>query len=316
VTSLIIRRVGGMLLTLFIASMVIFFALQAAPGDPVTNIIGDPEKVTPERIAAVRAEFGLDRPVLVQYFVWLGGVFGGDWGTSFHYAQPVSTLVGSRLPVTLGLVLFAAIIFIVVGVLLGLAAALRRGRRTDAAVTATTTLLSSLPSFVIGLILVYVLGVNLRWFPVAGLGEGFFSQVWHLTLPAISLALGALAVIARVTRQSSIEQLDADHVEAARGYGLARPAVIRRHVLRNAWGPIITMAAIVVASLLAGTVVIESVFGLSGIGTLLVNGINTQDFPVVQAVLMFMVVAYMVTTTVVDLLQNLLDPRLRVRRTA
>lgn len=308
-----IRRVAGMALTLMVASFVIFAAMYAAPGDPVTFLIGNPENLTPERIAAVREQYNLDQPLAVQYWLWLTAVFRGDLGVSFHYHQPVAAIMASRLPVTLELVVYAAAIFTVLGVGLGIWAALRRGRTTDSAIVGATTLVASFPSFVVGILLVAFFSVQLRWFPVSGAGEGFASTIHHLTLPAIALSAGALAIISRVTRQSMVEQLTSEHVEGARSTGLTETSIVLRHVLRNSWGPIITMIALVIASMLAGTVVVESVFGISGVGSLLVDAINTHDFPVVQAVLLYMVIAYMIVTTVVDLSLPLLDPRLRTR---
>ncbi|UOE27791.1 ABC transporter permease [Agromyces soli] len=302
-----------MALTLVVASFIIFAAMYAAPGDPVTFLIGNPENLTPERIAAVRAEYHLDQPLFVQYWLWLSGVFGGDLGTSFQYHQPVAGIMASRLPATLGLVAYAAVLFTVVGIGLGVWAAVRRGRAADSAIVGATTLAASFPSFVIGIVLVSVFSVQLGWFPVAGAGDGFVDGIRHLTLPAIALSIGSLAIVSRVTRQSMVEQFDSEHVEAARATGMAGGMVVVRHVLRNAWGPIVTMVALVIASMLAGTVVVESVFGISGIGSLLVDAINSHDFPVVQAVLLYMVVAYMVVTTIVDLLLPLLDPRIGTR---
>lgn len=302
-----------MAVTLMVASFIIFAAMYAAPGDPVTFLIGNPENITPERIAAVRAEFHLDQPLLAQYWLWLSGVLTGDLGTSFRYHQPVAAIMSSRLPATLSLVAYAAVLFTIIGVGLGVLAAIRRGRAADSAVIGGTTLAASFPSFVVGILLVSVFSVQLGWFPVTGAGDGLLDGLYHLTLPAIALAIGALAIVSRVTRQSMVEQLDSEHVEAARSTGMSSARIVLRHVLRNAWGPILTMVAIVIASMLAGTVVVESVFGISGIGSLLVDAINTHDFPVVQAVLLYMVVAYMVVTTLVDLLLPLLDPRIGSR---
>lgn len=311
--SRVLRRVAGMVLTLVASSFVIFAAMHAAPGDPVTFLIGNPENITPESIAAVEAEYNLDKAVPVQYALWAAHAATGDLGTSFQYKQPVANLIATRLPATVALVAYASVLFVVGGVGLGIVSAVRRGKRTDSLITGLTTLAASVPSFVTALLLVSVFSVRLGWFPVAGAGEGFGDRFVHLTLPATALAVGALAIVSRVTWQTMVEQFGLDHVEAARSFGLRERAVVRRHVLRNSAGPIMTMVAIVVASMLAGTVVIESVFGISGIGALLVDAINTHDFPVVQAVLLYMVVAYMVVTTLVDLVHPVLDPRLRVK---
>jgi peptide/nickel transport system permease protein len=215
--------------------------------------------------------------------------------------------------VTLQLVVMATVMFVVAGIGLGVLSALRRGTVVDSLVTGLTTLAAAVPNFVIALVLVAVFAVQLRWFEVSGNGVDFFSRVHHLTLPAIALALGSLATVSRVTRQTMLEQQALDHVEAARSYGLAPRKIVARHVLRNSLGPVVTMCGLIVAGMLAGTVVIEGIFGLNGVGSLLVDAINTHDFPVVQAILLYMVVAYMVVTTALDLLYPLLDPRTTAR---
>ncbi|PBC39694.1 ABC transporter permease [Rhodococcus sp. ACS1] len=305
-----LRRAAGMLVTLVVSSFVIFAAMYAAPGDPVTVLIGNPENMTPERVAAVRAQYHLDDSMLAQYWHWATNALTGNLGESAQYRQPVADLMASRIPNSLALVAYATVLFAVFGIGLGVIAALRRGRAADSIVVAATTLAASVPTFVIGIFLISQFSVRLGWFPVMGAGEGVLDKIHHLTLPALSLAIGALAIVSRVTRQTMVEQLDADHVSAARSFGVAERKIVTRHVLRNSWGPIITMVALVVASLLAGTVVIESVFGISGVGALLVDAINAHDFAVVQAVLLYMVIGYMIVTTLVDLLLPLLDPRI------
>jgi peptide/nickel transport system permease protein len=303
------RRLGALVLTLVVSSFVIFAGMYAAPGDPLTFLIKNPEDRTPDRVAAVRAAYHLDDSFLSQYLSWLKGVLHGDLGTSFVYKQPVADLMTSRLPVTLTLVAMAALLFVVVGVLLGVVSALKRGTTIDASITGVTTFLTSIPNFVVALVLVSVFAVQLRWFDVSGSGDGFGDRLYHLTLPAIALAIGAFAVVSRVTRQTMVEQQSLEHVDVARSFGLPRRKIVRRHVLRNSLGPVVTMCGLIIASMLAGTVVIESVFGLSGVGSMLVDSINAHDFPVVQAILLYMVLAYMAVTVIVDLLYPLIDPR-------
>lgn len=207
-------------------------------------------------------------------------------------------------------------LFVVLGVGAGILAAVRRSTWVDSAVVGGTTLAASVPSFVAAIALVSLFGVQLGWFPVTGSGTGIAGTLHHLTLPALSLALGALAIISRVTRQAMADAAASDHVEAARASGVPERDIIRRHVLRNALGPIVTMCGLVMAGMLAGTVVVETAFGLSGIGSLLVGSINAHDFPVAQAVLLLMVTGYVVVTTAVDLVHPLLDPRVKEVRPA
>ncbi|GAA2654848.1 MULTISPECIES: ABC transporter permease [Nonomuraea] len=301
------RKVAGLVATLLATSFVIFGAAYAAPGDPVTFLAGGKENLTPEYLAAIRAQYHLDDPFLVQYLRWLGDAVTGDLGRSLKYNDQVGDLLTARVPTTLGLVAYAAVLFVVFGVALGVLAAVRGGR-TDAAVVAGTTFATSVPPFVAATALISLFGVQLGWFPVGGGGS-----LWHLTLPAITLALGALAIISRVTRQAMVEQRELDHVTVARASGLSERLIVVRHVFRGALGPIVTMCGLVTAGLLAGTVTVESAFQLSGVGTLLVGAINTHDFPVTQAVLLLMVTAYIAVTTLVELVQPLIDPRARSR---
>ncbi|NUP66284.1 MAG: ABC transporter permease [Nonomuraea sp.] len=302
-----VRKLAGLVLTLLATSFVIFGASYAAPGDPVTFLAGGKENLTPEYLAAIRAQYHLDDPFLVQYARWLGDAVTGDLGRSQQYNDQVGDLLLARLPSTLGLVGYAAVLFVVFGVALGVLAAVRGGR-TDGAVVAGTTLATSVPQFVTATALISLFGVQLGWFPVMGGGS-----LWHLTLPAVTLALGALAVISRVTRQSMVEQRELDHVTVARASGLAERLIVVRHVFRGALGPIVTMCGLVTAGMLAGTVTVETAFGINGVGSLLVHAINTHDFPVTQAVLLLMVTAYIAVTTLVELLQPLIDPRVRRR---
>lgn len=308
------RRLAGLLATLFAASFVIFAAVYAAPGDPAVFLAGGRDKLTPERLAQVRAQYHLDEPLVVQYGRWLWDCAHFDLGRSFKYSDQVADLVTARFPTTLGLVAYATVLFVVLGVGAGILAAVKRSTWVDSAVVGGTTLAASVPSFVAAIALVSLFGVQLGWFPVSGSGEGFGGTLHHLTLPALSLALGALAIISRVTRQAMADAAASDHVEAARASGVPERDIIRRHVLRNALGPIITMCGLVMAGMLAGTVVVETAFGISGIGSLLVGAINTHDFPVAQAVLLLMVTGYIVVTTLVDVVHPLLDPRVKEAR--
>ncbi|ATL29652.1 ABC transporter permease [Streptomyces formicae] len=309
--SRVSRRLLGLLATLFAASFVIFAAVYAAPGDPAVFLAGGRDKLTPERLATVRAQYHLDEPLVVQYGRWLWDCVHFDLGRSFKYSDQVSDLVAARFPTTLQLVAYATVLFVVLGVGAGVLAAVKRSTWVDSAVVGGTTLAASVPSFVAAIALVSLFGVQLGWFPVTGSGEGFTGTLHHLTLPALSLALGALAIISRVTRQAMADAAASDHVEAARASGVPERDIIRRHVLRNALGPIVTMCGLVTAGMLAGTVVVETAFGISGIGSLLVGAINTHDFPVAQAVLLLMVTGYIVVTTLVDVVHPLLDPRVK-----
>ncbi|WP_217702422.1 ABC transporter permease [Nocardioides guangzhouensis] len=302
------RRGLAVVVTLLVSSFLVFSSLYVAPGDPVDFLVQG-RSPSPETIAAVEAQYGLDQPFWRQYVDWLGGVLHGDLGRSFQYRDDVSAIVASRLGTTLLLMAMSAALITVAGLAAGIVGALTAGRRADRALLVTTTLLAATPSFVAAILLISVFGVRLGWFPTFGAGEGLPDRVYHLVLPAIALALTFIALVARVTRSAMLDELGREHVEVATSRGLPRRTVVRRHVLRNALGPITTVSGILVAGLLVSSAVVESAFGLSGLGSLLVQSVDKGDFPVVQAVVLIVVSAFVLVNLVVDLLQPVIDPR-------
>lgn len=302
------RVVGGGLVTLLVASFVIYLALSLAPGDPATAIAGS--RATPEQIETIRQELGLDRPVLVRYAAWLGGVLHGDLGRSLQFRQDAASLIEPRLGVTFLLVGYAFLLILVLGLGLGLLPSLRSWLSWP--VVALSALGISIPAFVAALILIQVFALNLGWFPVLGESNGGLGdKLWHLTLPAIALAIAWIAYVAQITRASIREQAGREHVETARGRGLAPGSIFSKHVLRNAAIPIVTIAGLALAGLVAGSIVVETAFGIGGIGSLLVTSVSAKDYDVVLAISMIFVLAFVVATTVADLALIALDPRLR-----
>ncbi|MGO4105454.1 ABC transporter permease [Leifsonia sp. YAF41] len=311
----ILRKLGTLVLTVFVASVLVFFSMYLVPGDPLGFLFRG-RTPSPEAIAAVTAQYGLDKPVVIQYFDWLINVLHGDFGRSFQYREDVSSVLASRAPTTLGLVVLAGLFIAIVGLAAGIIAALNQGRVADKVVLVFLTSLAAIPSFVGAIVLITVFAVQLGWFPSFGDGKGFVDSLYHLVLPALALALVFVALVARVTRSSMLEQLDREHVEVATSRGLSRPRVIRRHVLRNALGPILTVSGVLVAGLLVASSIIEAAFGLSGIGSLLVQAVDRLDFPVVQAIVLLIVVIFVVVNTGVDLLIGALDPRTKAGASA
>lgn len=307
---IVVRNVVEVGVTLLLASFLIFLAMYLAPGDKAAMLAGGPENMSPETLQAINAQYHFDDPVLVQYFYWLGNAVQGDFGRSYVYGQDVSSLLLSRVDVTLFLVLYTATIVIGLGVLLGVVSALRKRTATDSAVLTVTTFLGGVPPFVAAVALIAVFSVQLGWFPTTGAGVGFEGRLQHLTLPAIALAVGSIAAMTRVTRQSMVSQAESPHVDVARTRGLPYGHIVRQHILRNSLAPVITMSGLVTAGTIAGTVIVEQAFGLSGIGKLLIDAIDQRDLPVTQAVLLFLVVAYIVTTRIADVLQRVADPRI------
>ena len=308
-TRLVTRRLAGLVAVLLVTSFLVYAGLYFAPGSPESFLLAG-KPITPETIAAIRSQYHLDDPLLVQYFRWLGGALQGDFGRSLVFRQPVSGLLWSRLPTTAALSVYASVLIVVVGIGLGMIGALKRGK-TDMTLLVVTTVVAGTPAFVAAIGLISLFAVKLGWFPTFGKGEGLLDQVYHLTLPAIALATSYLALIARVTRASMINELAKEHVTTARGRGIPEHLVVYRHGFRNALGPILTITGLVVAGLLTGTVVVEVAFGLGGIGALLIQSVNVKDFPVVQAIVLLLVTSFVVTNTIVDLLLAWIDPRLR-----
>ncbi|UPK73882.1 ABC transporter permease [Nocardioidaceae bacterium SCSIO 66511] len=307
----VVRNVVEVAVTLLLASFLIFLAMYLAPGDKAALLAGGPDNLSPETLDAINAQYHFDDPMLVQYFYWLGNAIQGDFGTSYVYGQDVSSLLASRLDVTAFLVVYTAVLIVFIGVVLGVVSALRRRKAADSAILMVTTFLGGIPPFVAAVALIAVFAVGLAWFPTTGAGEGITDRLYHLTLPAIALAVGSIAGMTRVTRQSMVSQADSPHVDVARTRGLPNTHIVRQHMLRNAAAPIITMAGLITAGTIAGTVLVEEAFGLSGVGKLLIDAIDQRDMPVTQAVLLLLVLAYIVTTRIADALQQLADPRLR-----
>ena len=310
IPAFLLRRAGGLLLVLLVTSFLVFGMMYLAPGSPLSFVLG-PRGGTPEQIAAVTAQYHLNDPFIVRYFAWLGDVFQGNLGDSIVYRQSVTDLIGGRVGTTVGLIALATLLIAVVGIGLGLLASLKGGW-TDQIVTTLATLGLATPTFVIGVALISVFAVAAGWFPTNGSGGGGIDTLWHLALPALALAVGSAAYLARITRASVLEEEGREHVQTAVARGLRQGIIIRRHVLRNALIPITTVLGLTVATLIAGAVVVESVFALDGLGSLLVRAIMQRDFAVVQAVVLVMVVAFVVINAIVDFLYTLIDPRIQL----
>ncbi|MFC9558747.1 ABC transporter permease [Agromyces sp. NPDC056965] len=301
-------KLGALLLTLFLASLLVFFSRFLVPGDPVSFLLRG-RKPSPEAVAQVTAQYGLDLPPWQQYLDWLTGVLQGDFGRSLQYRQDVSQVIGDRLPVTLGLVVMAGTMIAVVGLTAGIVASLNRGKVLDRAVLIGLTVLGAIPSFVGSIVLIAIFAVQLGWFPSFGSGDGFLDTIYHLVLPSIALAIVFVVLVGKVTRSSMVEQLGREHVEVATSRGLKRGTVIRRHVFRNSIGPILTVSGVLVAGLLVASSIVEAAFGLAGIGSLLVASVDRLDFPVVQAIVLLIVTAFVVVNAIIDVLEPWIDPR-------
>ncbi|MET8542035.1 ABC transporter permease [Kitasatospora sp. NPDC004799] len=307
-TRYLLGRLLGLAAVLLVTSFLVFSAVHLAPGDPVSFLLkGHP--ATPEARAAIAAQYHLDDPFLVQYLKWLGGALHGDFGRSIQFRQDVTALLGSRLPGTALLIGYAAVLVCVGGVLTGALAALRRGP-LDRLVLIGTGVATATPPFVTAIGLVSLFAVQLGWFPGPGsTGTGLAGRLHQLTLPAFALALTLAGLLARVTRSAMLDELAREHVEVARSRGVPERAVIRRHVLRGALGPIVTVGGTTLAGLLVSTSIVETAFNVTGVGQLLVQSVTAKDLPVVQAVTLLIVLGFVLVNLLVDLLAPLIDPR-------
>lgn len=307
-----LKRLGGLALVLFVTSFLVFALLYLAPGSPLSFILG-PRGGTPDQIAAITAKYHLDDPFYVRYASWLGDVLHGDFGQSIVYRQNVSDMIGGRIGTTALLVAISAVLIAIAGTTLGTVAALKGGR-TGGIISTLASIALSTPVFVIGVALISVFAVILNWFPVFGSGSGGLDTLYHLLLPAIALSLGSIGYLARITRASVSEESNREHVQTAVARALPGSVIIRRHILRNAMIPITTVLGLTVASLIAGAVVVENVFAIDGLGSLLVKAILQRDFAVVQAVVLILVLGFVIVNAIVDVLYTVIDPRIALGR--
>lgn len=312
-TRYLLKRLVSLALSLLAASLVIFAVIEIVPGDPASYMLG--LNASADTVAALRDRLGLNEAPPLRYLHWVAGMAAGDFGQSYTYRVPVADLVGQRLAVSLPLALYALVLAVVIAFPAGLLAAARRGRAADAAVMGATQVGIALPNFWFAMLLVLAFALHWRIFPAGGF-PGWQSPaagLRALTLPAVALALPQAAILARVLRSALIETLGQDYVRTARAKGLTAGQTIRRHALRNAMIPVLTILGMQFSFLMAGAIIIENVFALPGLGRLIFQAITQRDLIVVESVVMILVFAVIVVTFVVDLAYAAIDPRLRTR---
>jgi peptide/nickel transport system permease protein len=295
---------------LIVVSFLVFALLAMSPGSMETTLLGA-RPATPETVEAIRDEYHLDEPFLVQYWYWARDAAQLDLGRSITSGDTVTHVVQERLPVSLALAGYTLLLVLVIGVPLGLLAGIRHGTRLDRAVTTLTVVGMSAPAFAVGLLLLYLFGVELGWFPVFGAGEGFVDRVHQLTLPAIALALALGALVVRQTRAAALDVMHEDYVTFARARGLSRSRLLGAYALRNVSLPIVTSAGFILILALSGAVLVESVFSLPGVGSLVVESVTTKDVPVVQGVALMLAFYVIVINVLIDLSVMVIDPRTR-----
>jgi peptide/nickel transport system permease protein len=311
IVRLILERLAVAIPLLLIISLGVFALVHIAPGDPVRALLGT-RASDPATLAALREKYHLNDPFLVQYGKWLWQVLQGDLGRSINGNRLVLSAIKERAGVTAFLSLIGTAIVLVVGVTLGMIAALRRGTRLDRAMVMFGVFGISSPAFVTGIFLLYFFGVVLGWFPTFGAGrEGFGDRLWHLTLPALALALSVMAIVVKITRASMIEELDRDYVTFARARGLSASRIIFGYVLRNALIPVVTAAGLVVVGLLASAIYVEVTFALPGLGSLTVEAVQKRDIPLIQGTTLVFSCFVVLINLAIDIVYTLIDPRIR-----
>jgi peptide/nickel transport system permease protein len=306
------RRILATVPVLLIVAVLVFLLLRLTPGDPAAIMAGDAANT--EQIARIRTSLGLDRPILAQFGIWFGNLLQGDLGESFYYKTKVATLIGQRLEPTLSLAALTISLAVLVAVPLGVIAAWRFGGWLDRALMGFSVLGFSVPVFVLAYILIWLVSLKLGWLPVQGyqrLADGAGPWLYHLALPAITLSVLYIALIARVTRASVMDALGEDYIRTARAKGLPELRVLVRHALANAAVPIITVIGIGIALLIGGVVVTESVYAIPGLGRLTVDAVLARDFPTVQGLILFFSFIYVLVNLLIDLSYVFLDPRIR-----
>ncbi|MGO4669278.1 ABC transporter permease [Bosea sp. 2RAB26] len=311
-TGYLLRRLLQMLPVLFLASFAIFAMIYAVPGGPVAVLVG--ENASPEEIAATIARYGLDRPMLVQYLDWLGHAVRGDFGLSLHSRQPVLGLIGERLPATLQLAVAAILVALAVGIPVAIASAVRPNSWLDRLLSGWSALALGVPTFWLGILLILLFAVELRWLPSASRYVPFWEApvdaLRSLMLPALTLGIYVSGIFARFLRASLIGEAKQDYVRTARAKGLPESRVVGLHIMRNALLPFVTIVGLMMANFIGGAVVTEAVFTYPGLGRLVIQAISTRDYPLIQGCIMVILVGYMLVNLIIDLLYAWIDPRI------
>jgi peptide/nickel transport system permease protein len=306
------RRLFGLAVVLFLVGALVFFLTRLAPGDPAALMLGD--QATAEDVARLRVTFGLDKPVIVQFGLWLKQVSQGNLGRSIFLQRPVTQALAERAEPTFFLALFALAFASSIGIPAGIVSAVWRGRLVDQIVSGLAMLAANIPSFWLGLIVIQMFAVRLGWLPVAGYGApdaSLLERLRHLILPAAVLGVVNSALITRFTRASMLDVLDMDFVRTARAKGISEARVVLRHALGNALVPIVTVIGLTLALLIGGAIVTETVFGLPGVGNLVVSAVLRRDYPVIQGALLVVAAIYVLINLAIDVIYTLVDPRVR-----
>lgn len=308
------RRLFLLVVTLLLVTMLAFLAFSIIPGDPTDTILG--LNATEEQVAALRVQLGLDLPLPVRYWNWLTGFVRGDLGQSYNFGIPVTTLLSGRIAPTLTLAGLAALLIILISIPLGLFAARYEGGWVDRVLTVLNQIVMSIPNFVVGISLTFLFGLVLRWFQPGGYvspQQGVGAHLWFMLFPALAVALPKSAMMIKMLRGSILSEMSADYIRTAYSKGNSRASALRRHVLRNAMIPVVTFFATTIAELVAGSIVVEQVFTIPGLGQMLISSISNRDYPVVQAIIVLVAALVVLCNFLADALYRVMDPRLKGR---
>ena len=309
VSVFLVRRILALVVLLVLISFLVFGLLYLAPGNAIQVLLGT-HPASPASIAALKAKYHLNDSFIVQYLLWLKGAVHLNLGVSIQTGQTVTSLIGSRIGLTIFLGIYAFLLSVVLGVPAGVVAAMRNRSVADRAIVGVSLLGVSVPAFVSGIFLLYLLAIDAGWFPVYGPGTGFVDRLWHLTLPAFALAFGVMALILKLTRAAMITVLEQDYIAFAQARGVGPVRVITRYALRNALGPIITAGGLILGVVLTGAVLVEQVFALPGIGSLLITSVEAKDVPVVQGFTLLAAAILIAANFLIDLCYLFIDPRI------
>ncbi len=314
-----IKKTATLIITLFMMSVLVFVSFQIIPGDVVTAILGT--EATPEREEALRAELGLDKPPVERYFRWASGVLRGDLGESYRYSKnmnemmPVAELIGDKLPVTLWLAFFSLMLTILLAIPIGVLWAGTKNKALDAILNVLTQTSMAIPAFFLGILVTYLFGIVLKVFTPGGYvsyKKDFGAFISYMIFPAIAIAIPKIGMTARFLRNSTLTELRSDYVRTAKSKGVDEKSILFKHVLRNAMLPVVTFLGMIIAEVVAGSIVVEQVFSIPGIGRLLISSISTRDFPVVEILILYITMVVIIVYFIVDVIYRILDPRIRV----
>lgn len=307
---LVVTRLLGLVPLMLLITTIVFFMVRMVPGDPAKLMVGG-QRISQQNLENIRKAYRLDRPVLEQYGLWLQDLSHGNLGRSYRQRTEVRTLIVDRLPVTTKLAGFSFLISLLIAVPLGIVAAVKRNTWIDVGATVFALVGASSPVFFTAILLILIFSFRLGWLPSLGAGDGGWDTFVHLLLPSLTLGISLAAITTRITRSAMIEALTQDYIETARAKGLSSRSVVMKHALRNALVPIVTVAGLQFGYLIVGAVLVEQVFGLGGLGSLLIQAVQVRDYPVVQGATIFIAAVFIVLNLIVDILYGVIDPRVR-----